>query len=203
MLTSIMAKLFAEKYPTKKIFANYTLNLPNFSLTPYGFIPMSLFNDCLIILDDIASIMTTLKGFSKLIVNASRKANVTIYMTGQYYTQLERYIRNLSITLLPRFDKNKNRLTIFESLFPLAERIELNNPMNYKRYVFNNPIGMIDGLYDTKEIVRLVDSQSMLEEIIKMSPTTQDLRENVALWKDSDSAQQSVFKKLKKMGYEV
>ncbi len=203
MLAVILAKLYSEQNPNNKIYANFTINLPNFNLTPYGFIPMSEFNDCLIILDDIASIMTTLKGFTKLIVNASRKGNVNVILTGQYYTQLDRYVRQLAITLIPNYDKERNILKVRESIRPLPERDEINDPNNYTDYYFKDPISVISGLYDTNEIVPLVDEKSMLEEILKWSKTKEDLRSNVALWKDSSSAQMQIFKKLEKAGYEV
>lgn len=203
MLAVILAKLYSEQNPNNKIYANFTINLPNFNLTRFGFIPMSEFNDCLIILDDIASIMGTLKGFTKLIVNASRKGNVNVILTGQYYTQLDRYVRQLAITLIPNFDKEHNILKVRESIRPLPERDEINDPNNYTDYYFKDPISVISGLYDTKEIVPLVDEKSMLEEILKWSKTKEDLRSNVALWKDSSSAQMQIFKKLEKEGYEV
>lgn len=203
MLAVILAKLYSEQNPNNKIYANFTINLPNFNLTRFGFIPMSEFNDCLIILDDIASIMGTLKGFTKLIVNASRKGNVNVILTGQYYTQLDRYVRQLAITLIPNYDKERNILKVRESIRPLPERDEINDPNNYTDYYFKDPISVISGLYDTKEIVPLVDEKSMLEEILKWSKTKKDLRSNVALWKDSSSAQMQIFKKLEKEGYEV
>ena len=85
---------FAKQNPKAKIYANYKIKLKNAIYTPFMFLPFSKLSNCLIICDDFHT-LRNLQSFIGVIVNLSRKKDISIIITAQYYTQIPKQIRTL------------------------------------------------------------------------------------------------------------
>ncbi len=201
---TLLASLAALKYSkdtNNPIFSNYKLNLPNATYTPYGFMPFGKFKNCLIVFDDIATVMNTLSGFASLVVNASRKNNVNVIFTGQYYTQLPKYLRSLSLLVQPRYNKKNDELLYIVSKQPIPDAQQIDDPSLYHIHGIRNAVATAKAhkLYDTYQIVEPTNIIRIREEILKFSTDYEDMKANVCLWQAKPTAQLRELKALDKM----
>ena len=60
---------------------------------------------------------------------------------------------------------------------PITDKIK-----KYRLYTVNNPIEIIEGIYDTNEIVDFATPSKIFEEIKKFSESAEDLELNVSLY---------------------
>lgn len=175
MFATVYAVEYSQKYPSHKIYANYRLNLQNAVYTPCMFLPFRRLKDCLIIFDDIYS-SRNLETLIGVIVNLSRKSNIEIIITAQYYTMIPKLLRTLAQNVIVEFDKNEKKLNIaLEYSLP-------NDRKKYRLYTVNKPIDIINGVYDTNEIVDFATPSKIFEEIKKFSENAEDLELNVSLY---------------------
>lgn len=175
MFGTIYAVEYSRKYPNNKIYANYRLNLKNVVYSPCMFLPFRRLKDCLIIFDDIYS-SRNLETLIGVIVNLSRKSNIEIIITAQYYTMIPKLLRTLAQNVIVEFDKNEKKLNIALEQ-PITDKIK-----KYRLYTVNNPIEIIEGIYDTNEIVDFATPTKIFEEIKKFSENAEDLELNVSLY---------------------
>ncbi len=175
MFATIYAIEYSKKYPNHKIYANYRLNLENAVYSPCMFLPFRRLKNCLIIFDDIYS-SRNLETLIGVIVNLSRKSNIEIIITAQYYTMIPKLIRTLGQNIIVEFDKNEKKLNM------ALEYSLSNDQKKYRLYTVNNPIEIIKDIYDTNEIVDFATPSKIFEEIKKFSENAEDLELNVSLY---------------------
>lgn len=113
---TLFASLFAKEYsrclPNNKIYANYPLNLSNAEFQPYMVLDYTDLDNCLIILDDIYA-LKNIEGFMLIIANYSRKGNMIIILTAQYYTMVNKQTRTLSeFEVQTLLDKKTGKMVI-------------------------------------------------------------------------------------------
>lgn len=184
--TSLYALQFSKDNPNSMIYANYHLSLKNFIYTPYMFLPFSKLDKCLIIADDFYT-LKNLKGFTSTCVNLSRKANLDILLTAQYYTMIPKEIRDLSDELRPFINKI-NRTLYYVKITPEND---------YSMGMVNNIFEKLDGLYDTNEIVKFNRLDKIANEIIKHSSNLEDLLDNIELYGSSQAKIKGMLKLVK------
>lgn len=172
--TTFHALLYHQLYPNSHIYANYIINLPKsiFHYTPVMILPLNeIINSerTLIIIDDIKS-LPILDFFITIIASISRKKNLDIMITGQYYTMFSRELRFLST-----YEVN---VEIKDNLILQVKMIDQND-INYDfdiecidKYVFP--------YFNTNQVVEIVDYDLIYQELLKFCKTKKDIVQNVA-----------------------
>ena len=189
---------YSEKYPNNMIYANYHLKLKNFEYTPYMVLPFSKMKDCLIIADDFYALECQ-KGFTKVISNFSRKTDIDIIITVQYYTAIPPNIRTQSILTLVNIDKENEILYITfikrkYNPFNLSE-FETLVSYHYEKDIFKK----IGKIYDTKEIVKFSSERKVCQEILRISKTNDDIYDNIELYADTMTKRNRYVKIMKEL----
>ena len=196
LFASLYAKMYAEKFPTRNIYANYHLNLQNAVFTPCMFLPFRKLKECLIIFDDLYS-SKNLARLIGIIVNLSRKQDIEIILTCQYYAMIPKMIRTLSTQILVEFDNTRDQLNV------AVEKIIDEDSKSYNFYAIRKISERAKDLYDTNEVVEFSTPTKVCEEIMKFSETIEDLELNVSLYTNNQSKIRSLTKELaEKMGFE-
>lgn len=186
MLATLIAKYYSEKYPNRKIFANYQIKLPNFIYSPYMILPFSELKESLLICDDYYALQNT-KGFTQVLVNLSRKNDIDIILTAQRDIMIDKTTRMLStIILKPLFDKKRNLMIIYKQSGSKMDDYE------FFRYI-RNPIDKIKGFYETKEIVKICYDNAIIEELKKLK-NKEDLQTNINFLYRNKKERQAVLK---------
>jgi len=178
---------YNERFPNNKIYANYKIkNIKNFEYTPFCFIPYYSIENCLFIIDDVYSVQN-LNGLTAVIVNLSRKKNIEVVITCQYYTQVPKKIRDVSDFLIkPVYIKNSDTL--------LVNYIGYN--FSYQRIVIN-AVERAKKYYDTNEVVNFLTDSRLEQEILKYSNTLDELEINLTLVEGDKRKRKSLYNRLK------
>lgn len=186
LFATICAVMYAKENPDSKIYANYKIkNLDNFIYNPFLYIPFSELNNAILIIDDIYA-LKNLKGLTQVIVNISRKKQIYVLMTAQYYTMIPKQIRTVSnVEFRPLYDK-VNDILYIRGITKQGEILD---------YRFNNAVSKTKDYFDTSEIVMFPDKRDIALEIIKFSNNIDDLRKNINLYSQAISRR----KKMKKV----
>lgn len=184
-----MAKEYSERNPNNKIYANYKLKLPNFVYTPFFFFPLSKISDSLIIGDDMKA-LETLKRFVSIVANTSRKLNLDIILTAQFYTMIPPACREIfNYQVIPYYTK-KNDLLKTWGITPDGK---------VKRRDFHNAVKNVKHLFDTKEVVKVPSEKIIKYAIMYNSEYLEDLEFNLYLY----TGDKRVYKRLMKDILEV
>lgn len=186
LFATLYALLFSQKRKNSKIFANFRLKLENFRYIPYLFMPFSELENGLLIVDDIYG-ATNAKQFITVIVNYSRKINLHIILTAQYYTMIPPLIRTVSnyIVSVKFIQINGVDLLIAQPDKPNSSKI-----------ITLNPIKKVGKIYDTTEIVPIITEKQIRREILNNSPTKDDLELNIACYTSSYQRQRKIYSDL-------
>lgn len=173
--------------PDCKIYANLHINLPNAVYTPYMYMPYNKLGKCLIICDDFYT-LANLKGFITVMVNMSRKNDITIILTAQYYTMIPPAIRKISqYEVQCQYDEISDVL-----LFGL---IDLDGIINFN-YV-KDAVKLAKNIYNTNEVVSIPTLKDIAREIIKYSNSEKDYDINLELYSNSESKRNNMRKIIK------
>lgn len=204
MFASILALLYSELNPNNDIYANYHINLydietnklkviyTRFSLLPFSRIEKG---NCLIILDDFYAIKNA-DYYSGLLATLSRKTQMEILLTIQYYTDLTKRVRKLchyeiqpTLSHLDIYDKITEKSELFlkwyrESTDTLLFETKISNIydlLNYgKRFVFTYIPDDLP-LYDTNETVEFGTESKLITEIAEFSENFPDVEMNASI----------------------
>jgi len=173
LFTTIFAKRYSELNPDNRIFANYHLKLPNFYFTPFMFLPLSELHNCLIICDDVYA-LSNVNRFTGIVANLSRKKDITIGITAQYYTMITPNLRTLlPFAIYPEFDKENKTLIYY---------VKEQDDLEYTEFEIENPLEYVKDVYDTTEIVLFPTEENIIDEICKFSNTLDDIDLNIELF---------------------
>lgn len=185
LLATIMAYVYYKSNPNNKIYANYSLKLPNFVYTPNLILPFSELRDCLLIVDDIYACQN-IKGLVQVIVNLSRKNNVEVVLTAQRDIMIDKTLRILASKILkPILSEDKSKMIIYEEIEP--------EKFAYRYYIMN-PIQIIQGIYDTNEKVKVVNELDIEESLSKLS--REDILTNIQFLYKNKKDRERMLKKL-------
>ncbi len=179
-----LAYIFVDDCKRKKlkfeVFGNLHLTeIENFTYTPFGVFPYSKFEKniknniyTLLFLDDLKS-LDNLKQFEKIVASASRKANIDIVITVQYYTMASKELREMcEYEIKPTFMKDEKRVVM--------NCTDLDG--NYFNFSVNKVDECLYDKYDTKQIVLMSNDRKLLQEIVKFSENYDDLETNLSLF---------------------
>lgn len=187
LLTVIYAEHYAKMNPDNPIFANFHIALQNFIYTPFIMLPFSQLKKCLIIADDFYALKTA-EGLIEVITCYSRKRNIDIILTTQYYSDIKLKLRTLCHNLIEvKYDKINDILYI--------ANLDKNN--HVFKYLVKNAVSTYGKLYDTEEVVEFPTDRKMEIEILKNSKSIEDLEVNCSMvWKNR-GLQSREFEKLR------
>lgn len=189
LFTTCYAKDYSDKFPNRKIFSNYKLNLKNAFYHPYMILDYSELDNCLIILDDVYA-LKNIENFMMIIANYSRKANMMIILTCQYYTMVHKRTRTLSeFEVQTKVDKINQKLFI--------GFIDSVNKVNYQ--VVNNVFEKTKGIYDTTEKVKIPTDRKIIEVMEKKQwNTLDDLELNLLLYFNNSRKREKYYRQIGK-----
>lgn len=165
-LFSVMyAYEFLRKNPYFKVYSNFKLKLPNCEYSPRFLIDFDELSDCLMIVDDCYALRN--QSFIDIVVNMSRKKNMEVLFTLQYYTMVPPIIRKLSRCIRPHYYPEYEMMEIFIS-------DEWDTPeFESEQWVAYN-CSRFYGLYDTTEIVVTQLESEIVADIIKIATTKRE-----------------------------
>lgn len=168
LFASLYALKYSKDYPNNKIYSNYRLKLPNAVYSPYMILPFSELSECLIICDDFAN-LSNLNSFVTIISSLSRKLDIDIILTCQYYTMIPPIIRVLGKFVEVNYVKEKD----------ILECVLIDQDgMKYLVFV-QEAVKKAKNLYNTKEVVKMVNDNVILNEIKKMNLKNEDILDNL------------------------
>lgn len=197
LFATLYAKEYSKLYPNAKIYANYHLKLSNVVFTQFGFLPFSELEKeerALIILDDFLAIKNQTSGIMQIIANSSRKLNLDIILTCQYYTMIPKSIRELSQIVEVWYSKRYDILYVaFQKINDEAKSVE------YEMYKVHGAVKLAKDLYDTKEIVAFASDMEIAKEIIKLSKTQKDIDRNVECYTQSETKRKKMRQLIKEL----
>ena len=177
---------YQKRNPNNNIFANYNLKLKNFHFTPFMFLPFTKLNNCLLICDDFYALQN-LQAFTSIICNLSRKMNLDIILTAQYYTMIPPKIRMLSnYEIRTKYIKSKDILLI------AAKTLDgLIKPRMVK-----NAVKRAKNVYNTNEIVKMPSERVIIGEIERVSTNLDDLEFNLQLFSNNMRTRNRIQKEI-------
>jgi hypothetical protein len=171
LLTVLLAFLFKAKEPRLKIYANFNIDIDDFTFIELGIIPFTKMKELeyvMIIFDDI-KVLKNIDNFMNVIANISRKNSFDILFTSQYYTYLNKEGRQQSdYQVLPIYNKKDK---ILDAYFT-----DLDNEVF--PFTFTNPNDFFDK-YDTKNIIDFPDDDDIYEYVKKNTDNVKDLKTNL------------------------
>jgi hypothetical protein len=185
LFCSLMALLYSLLFPNNKIYSNFKLNLPNAIYTQLMLFSLTDLHDCMIICDDFYA-MKNLENLIAVMVNLSRKNNIQIYLTCQYYSMINRMIRTLSEIIDLDLQKKEELLFI--------RRIDMNRKIHY--YVIDKVFSRINNLYNTNEVVEFALDSEIEKEIVNKSKNKRDLEYNIKVLIKNKYERTKLMKKL-------
>ncbi len=189
LFSTIYAMDYADLKPNQKIYANYTLNLSSAVFTPYMFLPFNQLKNCAIICDDFYALKSA-KNLVSVIVNMSRKMDIDIILTCQYYTMIEPIIRSLSI--ITQVDYKKESDTLYITFLSSDMKVCKG------KFKVRNAVEKAKNIYNTNEIVKPQTPTNIQKEILKWSNDLEELEQNINLYYNSKVEQQKLLKLLSK-----
>lgn len=178
LLATICAFTYLWLNPESKVYANYKINHPRAVYCPYGFLPFDEIRDCMVIFDDMED-LSWLGGLMSIVANYSRKRNITIICTGQYYAQFSRKARLLMDYEVEPTGYSKKSDNIFYNI--LKKDADDNVIVGSYGHYFTHASKYFDK-YDTTEEVNRPYPHIIKREILKMSNSPDELDDNLFLW---------------------
>ena len=122
-----------------------------------------------------------------ILVNLSRKANIEIILTAQYYTMIPKQIRTISnFETECKYDKVNDILYVLQ--------IDKNN--NYDLRQVKGAVQLTKEIYNTNEVVCFPTERNIIKEIAKYSKTKADLDLNLSLYSNNASTRRRLFKSI-------
>lgn len=167
--------------------------LPNFIWSPALVFPVSLLDKSdgvFIIVDDCVSIKD-FDLFTRVMSSYSRKLDVQFVITGQYYTDVSKKIREIST-----YKYKPNLMDDGTLEVKLTERIDDDTYLNHFRKIKN----MTDfyDLYDTNEVVAPLIDTALQQEIKKHVRDKADLEMVLRMYYGNKTERKQVKKELEK-----
>ncbi|HEC92885.1 MAG TPA: hypothetical protein ENI51_07855 [Candidatus Atribacteria bacterium] len=179
VVARVFDKLRAD--PELQVYANFHIYLPRCHFTPYMFLPFNKLKKCMVIYDDVSN-TEVLQRYTKVCANYSRKSQMELIFTGQYYTMIPKSIRSImDFRLYPRIKGN----TLY-----VYERRRGKPPLRYKYYNVFETIGQF---YDTDEIVPIPTESDVINELIKICKTKKDIERNLMLYTGNKKERQRLY----------
>lgn len=175
LFATFYAFLFRMINPVAPIYANYKIDISNFIYSPYFTLPYSTIEKSLaslLIADDI-KVLKNLDNFMILISCMSRKRNIDVILTGQYYTMVKKDIRTLA-------DYRVKVNYIKET--DVLEYILIDLDDNNYYYEIKDIVKTIGKKFDTNEVVSIANERKIIQEIEKFSYNIDDLESNLDLY---------------------
>lgn len=191
LFASNYAVEYRNKYPDNYIYANYKLKLSKFTYTPFMFLNYSELDNALIIIDDIMSIKN-FDNFIFIITNWSRKHNLHIILTGQYYTMFKKQTRTLA-----QFEVQTKYIKDSDTL--LIAFIDGGEKVYYQQ--IKNAVKRVKDIYDTKEKVPIPNNNKLIQLVKENSKNIDDLETNLSLYFTSRKTQQLTIKIGRELGF--
>ena len=189
---SLYALEWIRKHPNGHIFANYHLNLPNFTFSPNMFLDFRKLEECLIIFDDISNLEMVVR-FIKVTANRSRKKQLELIFLAQYKKMIAKQLRSMSdYRVITKYNKVKDELTV---IIRIREK-------GRKTIIYKDAVKTVKALnlYDTNEVVDDPTESEIIEEIIKLSKTKKDVEKNLMIYSGNKAERKQLLKEiLKKM----
>jgi len=179
---------YSKRHPKNKIYANYNLKLKNFFYTPFLFLPFSDLRNCLIIADDFYALQN-LKQFTQVVVNLSRKRNIDLILTCQYYTMVSLQLRTLAnYNVFTKYIKSKDTLLV-----------KLTTPDGYVRKgQVSDAVMNVKEIYDTNEVVIFPTERKIKKCIKDVSKTLDDIELNLNLYSGNSRLRQRLLNEIQK-----
>lgn len=187
---SLFAKQYRKENPNNIIYSNFHLNLPNCVYSPFLFLPIDDLHDCLILADDYYN-LKTMNFFISIISCMSRKMNISLLISAQRFTMIDKTLRELSdYEVKPYYDEMRDILSIV--------KIDIENESSF--YEYENAVQTVikDKLYNTNEKVLIPIPSKIMNEIIKFSNSKDELETNVCFYTQNTRKQKSMIKELSK-----
>lgn len=183
---SLFAKKYRKDYPNNLIYTNYDVNLDLTIKTDFMFLPIETLENCLILADDFYN-LKTLSFFIMIVASMSRKLNISLLISAQRFTMIQKTLRELSdYEVNCSYEKDKDIL--------LIAKIDINNQVDIFKY--ENAVKIAKPLFNTKEVVKLPIPSILEKEILKWSKTPLDLETNICFFTANSQKRQSLYKKL-------
>lgn len=190
-----LARLYNYLNPNNRIYANFKLNIPNSVYSRFLFLPFSTIEkgNCLLIFDDFYA-LRNVEQYTSILAVLSRKVNVEILITIQYYTMVKKELRNLChFEIIPHLtDIQNKKLTNTSKLI-----IEMYNPITEQLISIrqiNDILKLINGYYDTNEIVKFPSERNIIQEIAQFSNDLSDVEFNTSLYTKNQATKKRVVK---------
>lgn len=190
LFSSLYALEWSKIHENGKIYSNYRLNLPNATFTKFGLLPFSELeqnNHTLIILDDFLALKQQVSGILQCIANMSRKLNIDLILTAQYYTFVPKSIRELGQLTEVWYSKTSDILYV-------AFRKNSENE-EWETYKIRNAVKIVKklDLYDTNEIVAFASEAEIAREIATICKLDSDIKRNVEMITTSDKRRKKLI----------
>lgn len=128
---------------------------------------------CLLICDDFYA-LAMVKGLIGIIANFSRKLDLDMILTCQYYTMIEKSIRQLTQIVDVNYIEGLDILRIGF----LNSNSNANNFIYDSFYEVKHSVKIAKEYYDTNEIVVFPLPSKIESEILKFSNNSEDLEQN-------------------------
>jgi len=174
---------YESKNPNSSIIANYSLiGFKNFTFTQFGFLPFSKLEKSLIIIDDISAVKNQISGLLQVIANSSRKLDLDIILTAQYYTMIPRSVRELSKLVIVQYDKKSDILFL-----KVQKSVGHSEAMEFTKHYVRNAVENAKDRYNTNEIVSFATDKDIVNEIIKISEDKEDIAKNIEFFTQSET----------------
>lgn len=199
LFCTLYALAYQSLYPENRIYGNYSLiGIKNYHYSPYMILPFSSLENCLLLYDDIASFGNYSKGILKIIACLSRKNNITVVLTGQYYSMIPKNIRTLSKDVLTYYNKSNDILSIgiANEIGDLEDK-ERGYPIRYYVYQTHDAVKIAKDFYDTKEKVPFTTEKHLIDEIIKASKNREDIEIALEIYIENSQKKSRYFKEIR------
>jgi len=201
--TSIFfARYYRELYPNNIIYANFKINVSNFIYSQFLLLPFSDIEkgNCLIIFDDTYVSKKLLSKYISVLAVLSRKVDVSVIFTIQYYAMLVRENRALchaklipTITNLININGKKqmsNKSNLIINVYnPITEAFK-------KSLKIKEILSIVKGYFDTNEKVKFPTETLLIQEIAKFSNDLSDVEFNLSLISNNQNQIKRMTKKI-------
>lgn len=178
-----------KKDPTRQGYGNFHINIPNWHYTPTMFLPFDKLKHCIIAYDDVST-QEILERFIGVCANRSRKEDMHLFFTCQYYTMIPRKVRKIiDFRLFPSLDKKNDRLTL---------RILQQKKGMIEPEIYNQVIKFVKEtkIYDTNEIVDDPTESEIIAEITRISETPRDIEKNLMIYTGNEAKRKQLYKEI-------
>lgn len=193
--TIYAAEEWSPKHPKGQIYANYHINLPNAHFSANMFLPFNELQECLIIFDDVSS-LGTIKRYTKVTANRSRKKQMELIFLGQYDKMIDPQLRAMmDYKVRTFFNKSKDQLKVV--IIPKGQKPQTIYYHDVIKYIKET------NLYDTNEVVDDPTESDIINEIIKLSKNKRDVEKNLMIYTGNKAERKTLLKRiLNQMGIE-